>query len=361
MENVYSSEIAELTAEPVHQMAMLIPTDYDPVGQLEQAQRVVQFMSDKCSGPNYISNISGRNYPRVDWWTTVGMSLSLFPVEESVEKVETGDNGEIKYEAVVSVRRSGQVITRASHVASSREGKPWGHNDYSVRSMAVTRATGKAYRIGLSGLAVLAGLEPTPAEEMPTTGQPVEAARTPRAVAPPPSPDQVQEFFDLIEWGVAEGIVDPQVKKTAQDWIAAGQAAGAVGAKIREWREKKENELKVNKKATEKPRPKKRAKKAEAKTTTSSSDPVTDLINTIRLSDPAAPVGKGIVTSINDLPLSPDELSAVYLALREASDPEKILDEADYPYHDLTGEMVVDILERVKESFERNLVTVRQR
>ena len=36
--------------------------------------------------------------------------------------------------------------------------------------MAATRATGKAFRLGLSGLAVLAGLEGTNAEEMPEDG-----------------------------------------------------------------------------------------------------------------------------------------------------------------------------------------------
>ena len=115
---------------PTNQMAMLVPEDYDPVAQLEQAQRVVQFMSAKCSGPDYISNISGRNYPKVDWWTTVGMALSLFPVEESVERVETDDPREIKFLSVVSVRRTGQVVTKASHVDSSKEGKTWGNNEH---------------------------------------------------------------------------------------------------------------------------------------------------------------------------------------------------------------------------------------
>ena len=36
--------------------------------------------------------------------------------------------------------------------------------------MAITRASGKAYRIPLSFLAVMAGLEATPAEEIPVVG-----------------------------------------------------------------------------------------------------------------------------------------------------------------------------------------------
>lgn len=36
-----------------------------------------------------------------------------------------------------------------------------------MRSMAVTRATGKAFRLGFSWVMVMAGYSPTPAEEMP--------------------------------------------------------------------------------------------------------------------------------------------------------------------------------------------------
>jgi hypothetical protein len=74
------------------------------------------------------------------------------------------------YRSVVEVLHKGQVVTRASAICTTEE-SAWGKRDeYAVKSMATTRATGKAYRIGLSGLAVLAGLEPTPADEIPPQG-----------------------------------------------------------------------------------------------------------------------------------------------------------------------------------------------
>ncbi len=139
-----------------------------PLQSLEKAEEVVRYMSDRCKGPAYISNIQGRNYPKVEWWTTVGMSVGLFPREVSCDKLER--EGETAYLATVEVCRGDQVITRASAMCSSRE-RTWSNRDeYAIKSMATTRATGKAYRIGLSGLAVMAGLEPTPAEEMPHQG-----------------------------------------------------------------------------------------------------------------------------------------------------------------------------------------------
>ncbi len=140
----------------------------DPLPALENTEKLVRYMSEKCTGPRFISNIQGRSYPRVEWWTTVGLALGLQPVEVSSKKIEF--EGGYMYEAVVEVRRNGEVITRASAICSTQE-RSWGNRDeYAVKSMAGTRATGKAYRIGLSALAVMAGLEPTPADEVPPQG-----------------------------------------------------------------------------------------------------------------------------------------------------------------------------------------------
>jgi hypothetical protein len=142
----------------------------DPIEALSEASRVVQYMVQHCKGAEYIASIQGRNYPKVEWWTTAGMGLSLFPREEKNTRIVRDDPNEIIYEAVVAVYRGDQLITRASAIVSSNE-KSWRNRDeYAIKSMATTRATGKAYRIGLSGLAVMAGLEATPAEEVPKEG-----------------------------------------------------------------------------------------------------------------------------------------------------------------------------------------------
>lgn len=149
----------------------------DGVTALKHAEGMVRYMADKCKGPQFISVISGRKYPRVEWWCTVGAGLGLFPQELSSNKL---DREVITYEAIVEVRRGEQVISRASALCSASE-KTWKSRDeYAIKSMATTRATGKAYRIAFSFLAVMAGLEPTPAEEMPpepespATGIPAE-------------------------------------------------------------------------------------------------------------------------------------------------------------------------------------------
>ncbi len=141
----------------------------DPLIAIEQAEALVRAVSSRCVGPKFVCKIKGRDYPKVEWWTTVGAVLNLFPVILSAERVDR-DNGEYLYLAKVEVRRDGNVVTSAEAICSNAE-KRWNYADeYAIKSMAQTRAVAKAYRIGLSFLATLAGLEATPAEEVPPNG-----------------------------------------------------------------------------------------------------------------------------------------------------------------------------------------------
>lgn len=115
--------------------------------------------------------IQGREYVYVEGWSTMGAMLGVLPreVPELTRRHEDGG-----YEATVELIRitDGQVIGRASAFVGmdekSSSGKlTWGSRpEYARRSMAVTRATGKAYRLGFSWIMGLAGYAPTPAEEM---------------------------------------------------------------------------------------------------------------------------------------------------------------------------------------------------
>jgi len=140
----------------------------DPIQAFKVAQRIVTEVARPLDNKDFIANIQSKKYPLVSWWTTVGAVLGLFPVVTRCERVDR--NGIYLYEADVEVRRNGQVITSATAICSTEE-KAWGKRDeYAVKSMAQTRATAKAYRLGLSFLATLAGLEATPAEEVPPQG-----------------------------------------------------------------------------------------------------------------------------------------------------------------------------------------------
>lgn len=140
--------------------------------QIQIAEQLVRRMSERCKGPKFIANIQGRNFPTVEWWNSAGFALGLLPRVLSTRR-QNRQNGDYIYEAVVAVCRNGVELTRADGMCSTEETngqRPRWQDEYAVRSMAQTRATAKAYRLGLSFIATLAQLEPTPAEEVPQGG-----------------------------------------------------------------------------------------------------------------------------------------------------------------------------------------------
>jgi hypothetical protein len=139
----------------------------DPERAYKEAQRLVSVVANRCTGPGYLVNIKGKQYPKIEWWTSVSASLGLFPRVLYSKRLDRED--EIAYEAKVEVYRNGnQIVASGEAMCSNRESRWQGADEYAIKSMAITRASGKAYRIPLSFLAVMAGLEVTPAEEMPT-------------------------------------------------------------------------------------------------------------------------------------------------------------------------------------------------
>ena len=138
---------------------------HDPEKAYREAQQLVNVVANRCTGPGYLVNIRGKQYPKIEWWTSVSASLGLFPRVLYSKRLERDD--EIAYEAKVEVHRNGQIIASGEAMCSNREERWRNADEYAIKSMSITRASGKAYRIPLSFLAVMAGLEVTPAEEMP--------------------------------------------------------------------------------------------------------------------------------------------------------------------------------------------------
>ena len=128
-----------------------------PQGVIVQATAIAGELSKIIKNQKLFSTISGKNFVRVEGWSTMGAMLGIVPREVSVIEHDTGD-----FEATVELIRAsdGTVIGRASAIVGSDE-PTWSKRPrYARRSMAVTRATGKAFRLGFSWIVTLAGFEP---------------------------------------------------------------------------------------------------------------------------------------------------------------------------------------------------------
>lgn len=160
-----SEETAIVTVEarPVLSLGSLAISGPDQI--VERASAIATALAKVINDRNLYKKISGRNHVYVEGWTTLGAMLGVTPREVSCVRID--DDG--TYEAVVElVRVSDQaVIGRGSAICGTDEPTWRDRPNYARRSMATTRATGKAYRLAFSWIMNLAGYEATPAEEMP--------------------------------------------------------------------------------------------------------------------------------------------------------------------------------------------------
>jgi len=138
-----------------------------PTEIIENGVAIANQLKRIVESASLVKNISGKKYVMAEGWTTLGAMLSVFPQVEWTRRMELGAG--YAWECRVLLVKDGKTLSSAEAMAASSEGAPWARNEYSVRSMAQTRATGKAFRLAFSWVMTLAGFEPTPAEEMPAT------------------------------------------------------------------------------------------------------------------------------------------------------------------------------------------------
>lgn len=139
----------------------------------------------------WLEKLGSKDHAKVEAWAFMGCMLGITPREEKVIEHEDGT-----FEAHISLidTKTGIVVGGASHICGSDE-KQWSKKDrFSRRSMAVTRATGKAYRLGYSWVMDLAGLPVIPAEDMPR-----ETENIFKNHSKDPAIDLEDEICDLID------------------------------------------------------------------------------------------------------------------------------------------------------------------
>jgi hypothetical protein len=138
--------------------------------------------------------------------------------ERRLERVTSYDVDGYSWEARVVIKRGDAPVGEGEALCSRKEVR-WGRaDDYAVKSMAITRATSRAYKQAAGWVVALAGYEATPAAEVdPHTGNPLPygpdvdgntAHRLRKAAA------------YLLDPGGLEG-QDEALYEAVQDWITA--------------------------------------------------------------------------------------------------------------------------------------------
>jgi len=135
-----------------------------PAEVVQRATEAADALAAVIKAKKLFSSIQGKEYVRVEGWTTLAAMMGCLPKEVSSVRRDDGT-----YEATVELVRmsDGVTMTRASAECGMDEPVWAKRPDYARRSMAATRATSKACRLAFSWVMVLAGFQPTPAEEIP--------------------------------------------------------------------------------------------------------------------------------------------------------------------------------------------------
>ena len=197
-----------------------------PKKALSQMQELVQVMSSKCQGKEFIAIINGKQYPKVEWWTTIAATLGLFPIVIYSRRLDR--EGELAYEARVEVRYGDRVVGAGEAMCSNKETRWSSADEYAIRSMSITRATGKCYRLPLSFLAVMAGLNPTPAEEIPINNDFSDDSdkyqEESHQVEEPASEAQIYTLGNLIENAYLSNEERLNLSKTLEHSLTKSQA-----------------------------------------------------------------------------------------------------------------------------------------
>jgi hypothetical protein len=153
--------------------------DLSPDQRVMFGAKIATSLADVIEKQKLFNTISGRKYVKVEGWLTLGSMLGVFSREKRVTELPDGS-----YEAVIELfnPRINAVMGEASAICGVDE-KRWKTADkYARRSMAITRATGKAYRMTFSWIMSMAGYAETPEEEMPERMR--ETGSSPAPAAP---------------------------------------------------------------------------------------------------------------------------------------------------------------------------------
>lgn len=136
----------------------------EPEKVVEYATRLAKALAPVIDRQHFYVTMQGKKYVKVEGWNVLGSMLGFTPREVAVTECDDGS-----YMAVVELIsvRSGASMVQASALCGMDERRWKTAERYARRSMAITRATGKAYRMAFSWIVGLAGYEPTAAEEMP--------------------------------------------------------------------------------------------------------------------------------------------------------------------------------------------------
>lgn len=186
-----SEPTQEITVAPQQQVALFGTNS--PAGVIARATDVSNQLAPIVEKCKLYTMISQRKHVRVEGWSTMLAMLGVFP---HVDYSRMISDKPLAYESRVLLKTiDGKVVGAGEAICSAAE-KNWaGRDEFAIKSMSQTRATGKAARLSFAWIMSLAGYDPLPAEEI-TDEMRGAAAPAGRTVSMPKETAQEAETSD---------------------------------------------------------------------------------------------------------------------------------------------------------------------
>jgi hypothetical protein len=143
------------------------PAPLSPQEQVDKASEMAKVLQDVVNQADLAKSFGGKKkHLEFEAWQTIGQFFNCTPVTEWTRPIKEGENI-IGWESRVKVVNADGRTIAAAESMCMRDEKNWKSKpNYALRSMAQTRAGGKALRSVFAFVAVLAGYSATPSEEM---------------------------------------------------------------------------------------------------------------------------------------------------------------------------------------------------
>lgn len=153
-----------------------------PAEVVEIAKQQSKLLMDIVEQTKCYQNIQGKKYLQVEAWETIGAFNRTHAETEIITPIER-EGQIVGYQARVQLWKEGTVVGGAVmpcyFTENACKGKYGDAKHKACMSAAQTFATSKAYRMNFSYVAILAGFQPTPAEEI------IEGEFTPELLTQP--------------------------------------------------------------------------------------------------------------------------------------------------------------------------------
>lgn len=194
---------------PVENQQITPPQKFNPELDVEYAKRAAKALMAVLDVSKPLI-MNGKKYLYVEMWQTIAQFFNTTVGTESTTEILKDDKN-WGYIAKSLLYNKDGVVVGGAEASCSRDERNWTDKpDFQLRSMAQTRAMAKALRSRFGFVAVLAGVEATPAEEMdgvkpiqtqPATNNVVQGEVVPSSnfTSRPASPAQINYIRRLAE------------------------------------------------------------------------------------------------------------------------------------------------------------------